>query len=350
MQMGHFSRISLWFIVLLLLLATSGAQTAVKEKGETDALAVVNGQNITDDDLVPYIQGQMFPLHQQEYDIKNSALDGLINLRLLEGEAKKKGISTDQLIEQEVDSKVADPTDAEVYAIYVYQRQQLDKPFEELKAPLQKFLKQAKAQEAREKYYKQLRQQATISILLPKPKVEVAADAARLRGNSNAPVTIVEFSDFQCPYCRAVEPTLKKVLAKYEGQVNLAYHDLPLRDIHPQAQLAAEAGRCAGEQGKFWEYHDLLLENQNKLAREDLVGYARTLKLDDKQLDSCLSFGRYRPLIEQERQLGLKAGLTGTPGFLINGKLLSGNLPQDSFEKFIQEALAALPKQQAAAR
>ena len=130
--------------------------------------------------------------------------------------------------------------------------------------------------------------------------------------------------------------------------MSLAYRDLPLRDIHPQAQLAAEASRCAGEQGKFWEYHDLLFENQNKLNREGLVEQARTLKLDEKVFDACLSSGKYNAQIEQDRQMGMRAGVSGTPGFFINGNLLSGNLPQEAFEKTIEAELAAFRVQRTA--
>ncbi len=151
---------------------------------------------------------------------------------------------------------------------------------------------------------------------------------------------IVEFSDFQCPYCQSAEATLKKLLAKYEGRVSLAYRDLPLKDIHPQAELAAEAGRCAGEQGRFWEYHDLLFQNQGKLNHDGLIEEARTLKLDEKQFDSCLSSDKYKTQIEEDRQAGLRAGVNGTPGFFINGNMVSGNQPQDSFEKVIEAELA----------
>ena len=263
-----------------------------------------------------------------------------MNQKLLEAEAKKKGIPTEKLLEQEVDAKVPEPTETELQALYIVQKEQLRKSFDDIKAQLQQLLKQAKLQQARQDYYKRLREQAGVSIFLQKPKVEVAYDPARLRGNPKAPVVIVEFSDFQCPYCRSVQPTLKNLLAKYEGRVSLSYRDLPLRDIHPQAQMAAEASRCAGEQGKFWEYHDLLFENPNKLNREGLVEQVRSLKLDEKQFDSCLSSGKYKAQVEQDRQLGLRAGLTGTPGFFINGNMLSGNLPQDSFEKVIQSELA----------
>ena len=327
------------FVLLLLGSAASLAQTVGQSK-QKEPLAVVGGQTIYDDDLVPFVQGQVFQLRLQEYEVKSKALENLVNQKLLEAEAKKKGIPTEKLLEQEVDAKVPEPTEAELQALYIVQKEQLRKSFDEIKAQLQQLLKQAKLQQARQDYYKRLREQAGVSIFLQKPKVEVAYDPARLRGNPKAPVVIVEFSDFQCPYCRSVQPTLKNLLAKYEGRVSLSYRDLPLRDIHPQAQMAAEASRCAGEQGKFWEYHDLLFENPNKLNREGLVEQVRSLKLDEKQFDSCLSSGKYKAQVEQDRQLGLRAGLTGTPGFFINGNMLSGNLPQDSFEKVIQSELA----------
>jgi len=327
------------FVFLLFSSAASLAQSAGQAK-QKEPLAIVGGQTIYDDDLVPFVQGQVFQLRLQEYEVKSKALENLVNQKLLEAEAKKRGIPTEKLLEQEVDAKVPEPTEAELQALYIVQKEQLRKSFDDIKAQLQQLLKQAKLQQARQDYYKRLREQAGVSIFLQKPKVEVAYDPARLRGNPKAPVVIVEFSDFQCPYCRSVQPTLKNLLAKYEGRVSLSYRDLPLRDIHPQAQMAAEASRCAGEQGKFWEYHDLLFENQNKLNREGLVEQARSLKLDEKQFDSCLSSDKYKAQIEHDRQLGLRAGLTGTPGFFINGNMLSGNLPQDSFEKVIQAELA----------
>ncbi len=331
------------FALLLLIPAGSVAQTPGQAKHK-EPLAVVGGQTIYDDDLLPFIQAQVFQLRLQEYDIRSKALENLVNQKLLEAEAKKKGVPAEKVLEQEVDAKVAEPTEAELKALYIVQKQQLGKPFDEIKPQLQQLLKKSKIQEAREDYYKRLREQAGVSIFLQKPKVQVAYDPARLRGDPKAPVVIVEFSDFQCPYCQSVEPTLKKLLGKYEGRVSLAYRDLPLRDIHPQAELAAEASHCAGEQGKFWEYHDLLFANQNKLDRPGLVGLAHDLKLDEKQFDSCLSSGKYTAQIEQDRQLGLRAGVAGTPGFFINGNLLSGNQPQDAFEKLIQAELA-VPKE-----
>jgi protein-disulfide isomerase len=328
-------------VVLVVLSFGSVAGDAGAQGKAKEPVAVVAGQPIYDDDLLPFVQAQVFQLRLQEYEMKSKALENLVNQRLLEGEAKRKRIPVENVLEHEVDAKVPEPTDAELQALYIVQKDLLKKPFDEIRPQLRQLLKQAKVQQARQEYYGRLREQAAVSILLQKPRIEVAYDPARLRGTPRASLVILEFSDFQCPYCRAVQPTLKNVLAKYEGQVSLAYRDLPLRDIHPQAQLAAEASRCAGEQGKFWEYHDLLFENQNRLGREGLLEQARALKLDEKHFDSCLSSGRYKAQIEQDRQLGLRAGVSGTPGFIINGNLFTGNLSLDTFEKAIQEALAA---------
>jgi protein-disulfide isomerase len=324
-------------LALALLALGSFAHAAEKKQ----PVAVVGGQPIYDDDLLPYVQAQVFQLRLQEYDLKSKALDNLVNQRLLEAQAKKRSIPVDKVLEQEVDAKVPEPSETELQALYIVQKELLKKPYEELRPQLRQLLKQAKVQQARQDYYKQLREDAAVAVYLQKPKVEVAHDPARLRGSPKASLVIVEFSDFQCPYCRAVQPTLKALLAKYAGQVSIAYRDLPLRDIHPQAQIAAEASRCAGEQQKFWEYHDSLFDNPNRFSREGLVEQARGLKLDDKQFDACLASGRYREPVEQDRQLALRAGISGTPGFIINGNLLTGNLAQEAFEKAIDAELAA---------
>jgi protein-disulfide isomerase len=325
------------------LVANLQAQTPETGKPK-QPLAMIDGQAINDDDLLPYVQAQLRPLREQEYQIKKKALENLINQRLLEAAAKKKDLSTEKLLEQEVDSKVAEPTDAELSTIYTMQKDQINRPFEEVKVQLQQNLKRAKIQQARQDYYLGLREQAKISVLLGPPRAEVGIDPARVRGNPKARVMIVEFTDFQCPYCGEAEATLKSVLAKHEGVVALAFRDLPLTQIHPQAMMAAEAARCAGEQGKFWEYHDLLFANQNKLDRPGLLEKAHTLNLDEKQFDSCLSSEKYKPQIQQDSQEGMRNGVSGTPGFFINGIFMSGAQPEIAFEKSIQEQLSASSK------
>jgi protein-disulfide isomerase len=304
-------------------------------------LATVDGQPITDEDLAPYVAGQLRPLREQEYQIKKKALDNLISQKLVEAEARKKGVTTEKLYEQEVDAKVPEPTDVELNAIYAVQKDQLNKPFEEVKAQLQQSLKRARTQQARQEYSAHLREQAKVGVLLSPPRMQVGFDPARVRGNPKARVMIVEFSDYQCPYCGQVESTLKSVLAKHEGTVALAFRDMPISQIHPLAQGAAEASRCAGEQGKFWEYHDLLFGNQGSLDRDGLIANAAKLQLDAKQFETCISGEKYKAQIQQDNQDGMRAGVSGTPGFFINGIFMSGSQPEAAFEKIIQEQLAA---------
>jgi len=307
-------------------------------------LATVDGQAITEDDLAPFVAGQLRPLREQEYQVKKKALDNLISQKVVEAEAKKKGLTTEKLYEQEVDSKVAEPTDVELNAVYAVQREQLNRPFEDVKAQLAQTLKNAKIQQSRKEYAARVREQAKVAMLLSPPRMQVGYDPARVRGNPKAKVMIVEFSDFQCPYCGEVQGTLKGVLAKHEGEIALAFRDLPVPQIHPMANGAAEAARCAGDQGKFWEFHDLMFAEQNKLDHTNLVEKARRLQLDDKRFDACVTSEKYKDQIQQDSQEGMRAGVTGTPGFFINGVFLSGAQPATAFEKIIQEQLALATK------
>jgi len=325
------------FLSYLLSAAAGLAQNADPSKPK-QPVATVGGQAIYDEELLPTVQGQLFPLRNQEYEIKKRALDSLIEQKLLEAVAKKKGIETEKLLVQEVDSKVPEPGDAEVQAYYLAQKDRLNRPFDEIKPQISQALKQAKIQQARQDYLKSLRSGNEVVVLLSPPKMQVGYDPARVRGNPKAPVMIVEFSDFQCPYCHQVEPIVKELLAKYGDKVSLAYRDLPLKQIHPQAEMAAEASRCAGEQGKYWEYHDQLF-NASKLDRDALLEYARNLKLDDKQFDSCLSNGKYHADVEKDLREGMQAGITGTPAFFINGTAVSGAQSQESFAKVIDQEL-----------
>jgi len=348
-------RPKLWMLSVAFLVSSFVADTGLAQTGDPakrkELVAVVAGQAIYEDELPPLVQVQLFQLRNQErnqeYELKSKALEDLVDQKLLESEAGRRGMPVDKLLAQEVYAKVAEPTGTELEAYYANQKERLNRPFDQVKRQMRLALTQERIQQARQEYLKQLREQAEVTILLRPPRAKVAYDSARLRGSPNAPVIIVEFSDFQCPFCRMVQPTLKRLLAKYEGRVSLAYRDFPLREIHPQAQLAAESSRCAGEQGKFWEYHDLLFLSPSKFERQDLIEHARSLKLNEEQFDSCLARGKYKAQIEEDIQEGMRTGVSGTPGFFINGIWLSGAKPEAAFEKIIQAELAALESKRA---
>jgi protein-disulfide isomerase len=328
---------SLFSVLLLPILSNPQSIESTKK---SDPIATVDGQGITEDDLAPLVQGQLRPLRDQEYQIKKKALENLISQKVLDAEAKKKGLTADKLLEQEVDSKMPEPTDAEINAVYAVQKDQINRPLAEVKPQLQQNLKRAKIQIARQEYSAHLREQAKVAVLLSPPRVQVSFDPKRVKGNPKARVIIVEFSDFQCPYCGQVEATLKSVLAKHEGTVALAFRDMPISQIHPFAQGAAEAARCAAEQGKFWEYHDLLFADQGALDRNGLVAKAAKLQLDPKQFETCISSEKYKSQVQQDNQEGMRAGVSGTPGFFINGVFISGAQPEAAFDKIIEEQLA----------
>ncbi len=305
-------------------------------------IATVDGQPIYEQDLMSVAGPSLLGLRDQEFKVKSDAVNKLIRKKLIEAEAKKKGLTSEELLKQEVDSKIAEPSDDEAKGYYLAAKNQTSLSFDEIKTQIKQLLRTAEIQQAREKYAESLRAKADVSVLLQPPKVEVAYDPARVRGDAKAPITIVEFSDFQCPFCQKAQPILKDLLAKYNGHVKLAFRDFPLRALHPQAQIAAEAGRCAEEQGKFWEYHDALYANQSKLDEADLVAHAQSLGLDEKLFQSCLKAGKFKAQIEQDLQEGAKAGVAGTPGFFINGIFVNGAQPEAEFEKIINRELAAI--------
>jgi protein-disulfide isomerase len=318
--------------------AAAGAKTAVLSSPK-EPVAIVGGRAIYEEDMLPQLESRIQQLRNQEYELRKQVLDGLINQRVVEAEAARRGLSPLELLKQDVDSKISDPTDDEIRALYAGQKDRINRPFEEVQSQIRDAMKDAKVKDARKEYFESLRDKTEIAVLMKPPRTAVSYDPARVRGNTAAPVTIVEFSDFQCPFCERAHSTVQALLAKYDGRVKLAYRDFPLRDIHPHAQMAAEAGRCAAEQGKFWEYHDLLFANQGKLEEPALKEDARALALDAAQFDFCLDSGKFKPAIEEDLQAGLRAGVSGTPGFFINGIFLNGSQPAAEFEKIIDGEL-----------
>lgn len=175
----------------------------------------------------------------------------------------------------------------------------------------------------------------------PAEKIEVSIDDDAVKGEKDAPVTIITFSDYQCPYCARVEESLKKVEEKYvnDGKVKIVFRDFPL-PFHNNAQKASEASECAHDQGKFWEYHDKLFQNQNALSIDDLKKYAKELELDADKFNKCLDSGEKEAEVKKDMTDGQAAGVSGTPMSFINGEAVRGAQPYEAFEAVIEKALA----------
>jgi protein-disulfide isomerase len=172
-------------------------------------------------------------------------------------------------------------------------------------------------------------------------RLEVPYENDPVRGNLSAPVTIVVFSDFECPFCKVGEQTLMSVYQKYNGNVAVIFKNFPLTTIHPNAYNSALAAECANEQGKFWEYHDYLFSHNNALSPLELKNYAGDLALDTARFNECFDKQRYAFNVQRDMDVGRQLGISGTPAFFINGRRLSGAQPEIEFTKIIDEELAS---------
>ncbi len=277
------------------------------------------------------------------YEARQKALDTMITERVLEPEAKKAGLSVEDFVRKQVEAKVPMVGEAEARDFFEKNKAHLppqfaDKKFEDVKDMIIQGLTGQKRQEAVGSVIDELRAKAGVKILLEAPKVEVAATGPS-RGPANAKVTIVEFSDFQCPYCAHGRQTIDQVMKAYDGKVRVVFRDFPL-SFHEHAEKAAEAGQCANEQGKFWEMHDWMFDNQGSLTLEGLQGAAQKLGLDSAKFNACLSSGKFASTVAANQKAGEAAGVRGTPAFFINGVFLNGAQPFDKFKEEIDRLLA----------
>jgi protein-disulfide isomerase len=334
----------------------AGDMLEAQPRGEADRAAVVNGQVITLqeveakakaqlDQLDMQQQQMMLRLKQERQNRLLSTLRGMVEERLLQLEAEATGKTSDELIASEVKGKIAEITDARVDEFYAELQQQGRPglpPKEAIAAQIKAHLAQQQEQELHAAYLDSLRAKYKAETFLSEPRTEVAA-VGPAKGPESAPVTLVEFSDFQCPFCARVIPTLDQVTAKYGDQVRLVFRQFPL-DIHPQAPKAAEASLCANDQGKFWQMHDAMFQDQKKLAVADLKATAGGLGVDQTAFDQCLDSGKYAAQVQEDLKAGMLAGVSGTPAVFVNGKMLSGAQPLEAFVTAIDEELALLEK------
>lgn len=304
--------------------------------------AEVDGEKISVD-AVTHAAGQpLAKVEEQAYSLKQQKLNQLIGDRLLAHEADRRKISVDALVKAEITAKVAPVTAADIHALYEANKAQLPNPEAELKDQLQAYLANQRLAARRQEYVASLQSQASVKVYLQAPppfRTEVTGTGPS-RGAPEAPVTIVEFEDFQCPYCKQVIDTVEKVVARYGDKVRLVHRDFPLQSLHPASWKAHEAARCAEKQGKFWEYRALLYANAPAAGVEQLTSYAVQTKLDAPAFKKCLDSGEFTMAIQRDEEEGTRVGVEGTPAFFVNGRLLSGSQPEGEFSRLIDEELS----------
>jgi protein-disulfide isomerase len=244
------------------------------------------------------------------------------------------------LIGQEVEAKVSEPTAEEIQQLYDSNKERLgDATLDQVRERIVVFLRTQKQGETRQTFLESLKGKHRTTVALRPPVVEVGDGGRPAKGPANAPVTIIEFSDYECPYCKRAEETIQQVLRTYGDKVRLVYRDYPL-PFHANARPASEAAACAEDQGKFWEYHEKLWAAPD-LGEATLKKIAGEVGLEQAKFDKCLSSKQFAAKVDQDVQDASKVGVNGTPAFFINGRMISGAQPFEKFKEIIDEELAA---------
>ena len=309
----------------------TAAQVKVLAKpsaGDADrarVLADVNGKKITAGDIETSLLPLIFSVQEQVYSLRKQDLDLKLNDTLLTAEAQKRKLTTRALLEAEVTAKVPPVTEAQAQEFYSQNKERISGEFAQTKDQIIKYMQEKRDQEATLAFAEQLRRASAVQINLNAPEspvFQISTDDQPSKGNADAKVTIVEFTDFQCPSCAQQHPVLERLVSEFGNRVRLVVRDFPLSQ-HADAPKAAEAAEAAREQGKYWEYAALLFRNQSALDVNKLKQYATDLGLDRARFDAALDSRKFAEKVERDVIDGQKLGVNGTPTFYINGKRVS---------------------------
>ncbi|HYK92310.1 MAG TPA: DsbA family protein [Acidobacteriota bacterium] len=348
-------------IVSVLCLFLSGvyplaAQAPAAKKPEAPAskpmvVATFNGKSITDEELRK-VSAPDFDRLSLDVDNMNSNLQriahqimetNLLHLladKLFEAEAAKRGISKEAFLEKELQGKVKEPSPQDISAFYQANKQRFNEPLDDkVSERIQQFLRAEYRNKALGDLADRLKPAYAVKMLLPPARLRVGDEGSPSQGPKDAPVTIVEFSDFQCESCSQLSTNLHEIVVKYGNKVRWVYRQYPLSQVHPLAEKAAEASLCAADQNHFWELHDLMFNSQNALKEEDLKAKAAQLKLDPGVFNSCLASGKYAGKVKQDEREAYSLAVSNSPSFFVNGRYYTGAVPLLEISKTIDEEL-----------
>ena len=335
---------AVFFAVAASLLACSSAPA---QQAGTDVAARVGDRTITVKELDDRWRAADPAGHseatQKLYDGRRNALEEIIAEMLVAEAAKGRSMSPDAYVEAEISKRAKPVTDADVVAFYQSNINQMQgRTLDAMGPAINRYLQEQAEAAARQSLIAELKKGGpALRIVMDAPRYDITVAAADpALGSASAPVTIVEFSDFQCPFCQRVAPTLKQVQKTYGDKVRIVWKDFPLTQIHPEAFKAGEAAHCAGEQGKFWEYHDRLFANQQALQADSLKKHAADLGLDTAKFNACVDSAKYGDRVREGVAQGSRLGVNSTPTLYVNGRMLSGAQPYEIIAAIIDEELA----------
>ncbi len=330
------SKYALWLTACGLALNTFCTPAPAQE--HSSVVAEIGGQKVTEEELEQKEAGRLLQAKYKYYLAERDALQQYVDDELLEMQAKKESVTVDELLKRHVSSTVKEPTEDQLR--FYYEGVQTDEPYESARSKIIDTVHQLRMKKAREAYVADLRGQYAVVFELPQPSARVeVANAPRL-GSETAPVQIIEFADYECPYCQQVNGDVRRLREQFGQQVSFVFKDFPL-PMHPLAVKAAEAARCAGAQGKFWQYHDALFDSK-RLQTSELKRQARELNLDAARFDQCLENGEQTSAVKKDSQEGLRLGLQGTPSFFINGHFMSGSVGYMKLREAVMDELAVI--------
>jgi protein-disulfide isomerase len=331
-------------LVLLGGLLGCGGDAGAAQAEENATVATVGGEQVSRVTLLERAEQQLENVdlervqciagtQKKRHDVLEANLEGLVRDQLRDLAAAAAGKSPEEWIESERRQKAADVSAEQVDQLISANPRLARANRQQVEGQVRDYL-------AEEAIFAELKERFPVDYQLEPYRVEVAADGPAKGGGAEAPVTIVEFSDFQCPYCKRVLPALDEAVAKYGDKVRLVFRQFPLNSIHPQAQKAAEASLCAADQGKFWPMHDAMFAQQSKLSPEDLKATAQEVGLDARDFASCLDSGKHSAAVSADLKAGAGVGVTGTPALFINGRPMSGAVGFDTLAEVIDQELA----------
>lgn len=314
-----------------------------EEADRARVLAIVNGERITSGDIEDSLRPIIFDVQERVYKLRKDELDLSVNDTLLAQEAQKRKLTTNGLLDAEIKPKPVTEEDAS--AFYDQNKDRVSGDFAQTKESIIRYLQQIELRKAERAFVDKLRAAAAIETFLVAPEPPVfsitTADQPSL-GNASAPVTIIEFTDYQCPSCAATQPTLERLVKEYGDKVRLVVRDFPLSQ-HAEAFKAAEGAEAAREQGKYWEYVAILMRNQSALGVGKLKDYASELALDRGRFDAALDSGSLEERVQRDLEDGIRLGINATPTVFINGRRVSDK-SYEALKATIETALRVVSK------
>lgn len=324
--------------------SASGGASVQSSSAPDGPFAIVDGVAVTRADLEEFIGDELATLeHQygsQLYELLEAGVTQAVRQRLLESEAATRGVQVEEMVLNEIETAIS-VTEADVATWYAANQNRMQgRPLEMLRGPIRQLLWDEEREERMEKFAGALAEDHEVEVLVVPYRVAFDHEGQPVFGPADAPITLVEFSDFECPYCGGFATTLERIKNEYEGQIRLVYRQFPLSQIHPNAQKAAEASLCANEQGRFWELHDAMFAEQAMLTEGDLKRKAGRLGLDQAAFDACLDTGKFADRVADDLSAGQRLGIDGTPAVFVNGRPLAGGaVPFETLAEMIDDEL-----------